>query len=76
MAVPFRVMSPRKDEKSGKTYWTKIGVAFKRDDGGMSVRLEALPLGAEMVIFPPDDRDRGRPKSDTNGDLGGDDVPY
>ncbi len=75
MAAPFRVMTPRKDEKTGKTYWNKIGVAFKRDDGGMSVKLEALPLGAEMVIFPPDDRDR-RPKSDTNGDLGGDDVPY
>ncbi len=76
MAAPFRVMSPRKDEKTGKTYWTKIGAAFKRDDGGMSIVLDALPLGGSLMIFPPDDRDRGRPKSDTNGDLGGDDVPY
>ena len=75
MAAPFRVMAPRKDEKSGKTYWTRLGVAFKRDDGGFSIKLEALPLGAEMVIFPPDDREKARPKSDTNGDSG-DDVPY
>ena len=70
MAAPYRVMSPRKDEKTGKTYWTKIGVAFPRDAGGMSVKLEALPLGAELMIFPPDDK----PKSDTNGN--GDDIPY
>lgn len=71
MAAPFNVMAPRKDEKSGKTYWTKIGVAFKRDDGGMSVKLEALPLGAELMIFPQKERE---PRSDTNGNA--DDVPY
>jgi hypothetical protein len=75
MAAPFRVMSPRKDEKTGKTYWTRIGAAFKRDDGGMSIVLDALPIGNALMIFPPDDRP-GRPKSDTNGDLGADDVPY
>ncbi len=77
MAAPYRVCVARKDEKTGKTYWTRIGVAFKRDSGGMSVKLEALPLGSEMMIFPPDSEPRGgAPKSDTNGDLGGDDVPY
>jgi hypothetical protein len=73
MARPFNVSTPRKDEKTGKTYWTKIGVAFPRDGGGFSIKLEALPLGAEMMIFPPDERDN-RPKSDTNGNS--DDVPY
>jgi hypothetical protein len=75
MAKPYRVCVPRKDEKSGKTYWTSIGAAFKRDSGGMSVMLDALPLGREMMIFPPDEEGsrRGAPKSDTNGD---DDVPY
>lgn len=71
MAKPFKVSVPRKDEKTGKTYWTNIGVAFPRDRGGMSVILEALPIGREMMIFPPDDRGDA-PKSDTNGD----DVPY
>lgn len=74
MAKPYRVCVPRKDEKTGKTYWTNIGAAFPRDRGGMSIMLDALPLGRDVMIFPPDDRDRGdSPKSDTNGD---DDVPY
>ena len=74
MAKPYRVSVPRKDEKSGKTYWTNIGVAFPRDRGGMSVILEALPIGREFMIFPPDREDDrgGHPPSDTNGD----DVPY
>ncbi len=71
MSKPYRVVTPRKDEKTGKTYWTEIGVAFKRDDGGMSVKLSALPLGSELMIFPPRD---DRPKSDTNGNA--DDIPY
>ncbi len=75
MAAPFKVMVSRKDEKTGKTHWRQIGAAFKRDNGGMSIVLDALPIGNQMMVFPPDDRDQGRPKSDTNGDAG-DDVPY
>jgi hypothetical protein len=73
MARPYNVVTPRKDEKTGKTFWTKIGVAFPRDNGGFSIKLEALPLGAELMIFPPDDR-ASAPKSDTNGNA--DDIPY
>jgi hypothetical protein len=77
MARPYRVVAPRKDERSGKTHWTNIGAAFPRDGGGFSIVLDALPLGRELMIFPPDEGDRGRgkqelPQSDTNGD----DVPY
>ena len=66
---PYEVCVARKDEKTGKTHWTRIGAAFKRDNGGMSVVLDALPIGREFMIFPPKD---DKPKSDTNGD----DVPY
>lgn len=74
MAKPYRVCVPRKDEKTGKTYWTNIGAAFPRDRGGFSIRLDAHPIGNEILIFPPDEEgtQRGNPKSDTNGD----DVPY
>jgi hypothetical protein len=73
MAAPYRVCVARKDEKSGKTHWTRIGAAFKRDNGGMSVVLDALPIGRDFMIFPPDAKDNN-PASDTNGN--GDDVPY
>ncbi len=76
MAKPYRVCVPRKDEKTGKTYWTNIGVAFPRDRGGMSVILEALPIGREMMIFPPDEGDRA-PAKQANREPGeDDDVPY
>jgi len=67
---PHRVVVPRKDEKSGKTYWTRIGSAWKRDNGGLSIILDALPIGRELMVFPPDDNERG------GGKLDGDDVPY
>lgn len=72
MASPYRVCVPRKDEKTGKTFWTHIGAAFPRQNGGMSVMLDALPIGRELVIFPPDEGKRQAPPSDTNGD----DVTY
>ena len=71
MAKPHRVCVPRKDEKTGKTYWTNIGAAFPRDRGGMSVMLDALPIGREIMIFPPDADDRAK-GSNTDAD----DVPY
>ncbi len=71
MAKPHRVCVPRKDEKTGKTYWTNIGAAFPRDRGGMSVMLDALPFGREIMIFPPDADDRAK---GSNPDA--DDAPY
>lgn len=72
---PFSVNVPRKNEKTGKTYWTRIGSAFKRDDGGMKVVLDALPIGNEFLIFPPkdDDRQQGNRQREPGED---DDVPY
>lgn len=66
---PHRVVTPRKDEKTGKTYWTRIGSAFLRSGGGMSIFLDALPMGRELIVFPPDERD-------SNSQPDGDDVPY
>lgn len=63
MAKPYRVCSPRKDATSGKTYWTNIGAAFPRDKGGMSIVLDALPIGRELMVFPPDEEGSQRAKS-------------
>lgn len=45
----------------GKTHWTKIGVAFPRDKGGYSVKLDALPLDGEILLAVPRERLRGGP---------------
>ena len=68
---PFKVTTARKD-KNGKTRWTNIGVAFPRDNGGFSIVLDALPLGNEMMIFPPDSDDR-KPAAQSEPE---DNVPY
>lgn len=70
MAAPFRVITPRKNEKTGKTHWARIGAAFKRDNGGFSVVLDALPIGGELLIVPPDDENKRERQP------GEDDVPY
>ena len=45
-------------QRSGKSYWNRIGVAFVNSDGSINVRLEAVPVSGEMQIrdyVPRDD---------------------
>jgi hypothetical protein len=40
--------------EGGKDVFTKIGVAFKRRDAeGVSILLDALPLGRRLAVLPP-----------------------
>ena len=70
MANYFVLKTPRKN-KDGETFWSKVGAAFPRDDGGFNVTLEVVPLPrkndktGEMEIFmammPPfEDDGRGK----------------
>jgi hypothetical protein len=47
----------------GKDVFTKIGVAFKRRNAeGVSILLDALPLGRRLAVLPPlpeDEEKRG-----------------
>ena len=38
-------MTPRKG-RDGKTFWTKIGVAFENKTGGYNLSFEALPIAS------------------------------
>lgn len=52
------VVSERKG--SDKASWREIGAAWPHDDGkGFSIKLDALPLGGEIVLREPADKDRG-----------------
>lgn len=50
---------PRTFEKNGKktTYWDRVGVAWQRPDGTMSIQLECMPLDGHIVAFAPKDKD-------------------
>lgn len=52
-------------ERNGKSFWTRIGVAFTNRDGSMKVKLECIPINGELQI-----RDYV-PRSDNNGGEGG-----
>lgn len=44
-----------RDGAEDKSFWTRIGVAFKHDDGkGMNIQLSALPLDGRIVLREPE----------------------
>jgi hypothetical protein len=44
MSTRYDVLSPRKRSDAHKTYWHRVGTAFERERGGLSVVLDSLPL--------------------------------
>lgn len=43
-------------ESNGKTYWTKCGVMFEKEDGSRSIKLEVVPVGdfnGWLSVFEP-----------------------
>ena len=40
-------------------FYNKIGAAWKNKKGGYGIKLSALPINGELVLFPPkDDTDK------------------
>lgn len=61
-------------EREGKTYWTKIGVAYANRDGSITVNLEAFPVSGKLQIRDEEERrersggdERGRREYDERG---------
>lgn len=61
------VMVPRKDEKTEKTYYDKIGSAWPTKNGGWSVRCSAWPVGDTLLLFPPLEKKGDAPPDDNDG---------
>lgn len=58
MTDRLEAFTVRKDERSDKSYWTKIGMAFANSDGqGYSLKLDALPVNGEIVLRVPKPKD-------------------
>ena len=47
-----------KEGKDEKSYFTRIGAAWTNANGGYNVRLDALPIGGEIVLLPPKDDEK------------------
>jgi hypothetical protein len=57
--VDYIANAVHKEEGGDKTYWTRIGVAFKNKpredgtDGGYTVLLNAVPTNGKLVLSVP-----------------------
>ena len=57
----FHVYAVREREKPQKPVWTRLGAAWKHQDGpGFNIELEAVPLNfnGKLVLLPPREPDR------------------
>jgi hypothetical protein len=79
----------KKKDKEGneKTFWTKIGSIWTKDDGTVSIELDALPLPdneGRCVVkgFLPKERDQAAPRQQAAPQGGGafqdfeNDIPF
>lgn len=54
----FNVYMVRDGGKSKKGFWTKIGAAWKHENGeGLNIQLEAYPTDGKLVVLPPKAKD-------------------
>ena len=44
------------DGSPGKSYWTKVGVAFPNRDGSWSLELSAVPVNGRLQMRDPQSR--------------------
>ena len=56
-----------------KTAWDNVGVMFKRDKGGYSIRLSMFP---DLKILAFDADDKPEPRRETPPDDETDDIPF
>lgn len=60
-------------QRNGKSFWTRIGVAFVNRDGSINVKLECLPINGEIQLRDQSARDHGQ--ADQSSAWGDDDIP-
>ena len=56
----FYVYAIRERDKGQKPIWTRLGAAWKHQDGsGINIELEAIPLNfdGKLVLLPPREAD-------------------
>lgn len=53
----YRVYVTR--DNNGKTFYNPIEAAWKVGNDGISIRLDALPVSGECVLFPPREEEGG-----------------
>lgn len=53
----YGVFVSERREGQEKAFYTRIGSAWCVSNDGISVKMQALPVNGELVLFPPRDND-------------------
>jgi len=74
MGQRYDVCTPRPHKDEGKTWWHKVGTAWKNDKGLITVYLDSYPVPdpdkdnkAVMMLFEPKERGEERPAKSSSG---------
>ena len=55
--LPTHIAYHIRDRKDGKSYWTRIGGAWRHADGnGFTIQIETVPLGGRITLRVPPTR--------------------
>jgi len=53
----MKVLCPIENDKTKKTFWMRLGMAFENRDGSTNVYLDALPVNRRLQLRPYDEED-------------------
>jgi len=53
----YRVCVARQEEGQEKAFWTRIGSGWTTDQGGISISLNAHPIGDRVMLFPNEEEE-------------------
>ncbi|MEO8797055.1 MAG: hypothetical protein ABI551_04150 [Polyangiaceae bacterium] len=45
----FKIVYAVTENKQGKSFWTRIGIAFVNRDGSLNVKLDCVPVGETQM---------------------------
>lgn len=54
----FNVTTPI-ERQDGKTFWLRIGTAFRNKDASLNIYLDALPVNGKLQVRSVDDQRQG-----------------
>ena len=82
MTQRYDVLTPRM-KRDGSTFWMRIGIGFARDDGGVMVNLDALPIADKegrvaLLVSVQRERDGAAPQRSRQAPADGldDAIPF
>lgn len=58
MSQRWDVLTVKERGEGQKAWFTKIGSAWAKDNGNISIMLDALPMDGKLVLMPPRENDR------------------